>query len=46
MTEEGMDKEAAPKGKSVSVIRWIVLAAISLLMILTVVMAAYRKFAG
>jgi hypothetical protein len=46
MTQETVVQEAAPKSKLVGVIRWVFLGAMLALLLFTVVMAAYRKFAG
>ena len=46
MTERTMTSEATPKGKSGTILRqiaqWVILA----LLLLTCIMAAYRKFGG
>ena len=46
MTEEIMVQEVKPKNKMVSVIRWVFLGAMMALLLFTIIMAAYRKFAG
>jgi len=46
MTEETMVQEVKPKNKAVSVIRWVFLGAMMALLLFTIIMAAYRKFAG
>jgi len=46
MTEETMVQKAAPKNKVVGVIRWVFLGAMMALLLFTIIMAAYRKFAG
>jgi hypothetical protein len=46
MTEQTMISESTPKGKSVTILRQIVQWAILALLLLTCIMAAYRKFGG
>lgn len=46
MTEEGKVQEVKPKSKVLSVIRWVFLGVMIALLLFTVIMAAYRKFAG
>jgi hypothetical protein len=46
MTEETMVQESTLKSKTTSVIRWVFLGGMLALLLFTVVMAAYRKFAG
>lgn len=46
MAQEVVAQEAAPKNKLASVIRWVFLGAMIALLLFTVVMATYRKFAG
>jgi hypothetical protein len=46
MTEETPVQEVASKSKLGSVIRWVFLGAMIGLLLLTIIMAAYRKFAG
>jgi hypothetical protein len=46
MTEETMDQTRAPKSRLAEIARWIFMGAVMLLLLLVVVMAVYRKFAG
>ena len=46
MTEETAVQEVASKGKQGGLIRWVFLGAMIALLLITVLMAAYRKFAG
>ena len=46
MTEQTMPQETVPKDKTMSIVRQIAGWAILALLLLTCIMAAYRKFGG
>jgi predicted nucleic acid-binding Zn ribbon protein len=46
MTQEIMAQERTPKSRLAEAARWIFMGAVMLVLLLVVVMAVYRKFAG
>jgi hypothetical protein len=46
MTEQTMTRESTPKSKAMTILRQIAQWAVLALLLLTCIMAAYRKFGG
>jgi hypothetical protein len=46
MTEQSVPQKDTPKSKVLGVVRWVFLGAMLALLLFTIIMAAYRKFAG